>query len=133
MGAIDNWYLALELPFDPVPEADQAVIAARITQMVAYWSQHAADSAKGAQYTQWREKAEVMRRDLADPAVRARMADEARELEFGPLDKTLRLVSLNGKRPITTEEVRRIATMRGVPVDIAVRRAQAINLSLIHI
>lgn len=130
MVALDNWYVALELPFDPVPEEDQAVIDARIREKVIYWSQHANDPSKGAQYTQWRESSDRMRSDLADPVKRRQMADQALEETFGKLDQTLRRVSRQGARPITAEEIRRIAAMRGVEVDVAIRRAQAIKIEV---
>src|SRR5665647_872502 len=119
MALTDNWYVALDLQFDPVPEEDQAVIAERIREKVRFWSQHANDPTKGGQYTNWREKTDVMLRDLADPATRRRMANEALENTFSALDKTLNTVSGQGKRPITAEELRNIADMRGVPVDVA--------------
>jgi hypothetical protein len=34
----DNWYIVLELPFDPSPEHDERVIAKQIEEKRAFWS-----------------------------------------------------------------------------------------------
>jgi len=137
MGWNDNWYLALELRFDPTPEADQDVIAAKITEKVAFWSQNAGHAGKGTLYMLYRDKAEDMRKDLADPVKRQKMAEEARELTFGPLDRALLQASVQATKPISSETAARIASLRqviaslpGVSVDHVVRRAKELNITV---
>lgn len=130
MAEVDNWYLALELPFDPVPERDLAVIDARIAEKVRFWSQNATDSANGSKYTLWREKAQQMKADLRDAAIRQRMADEAVELVYGKLDANLRQASANASKPIDTTYVQRIAKVRGFPEEVVQRRAKAIGITV---
>lgn len=130
MAEVDNWYLALELPFDPVPEQDLAVIDARVAEKVRYWSQNANDPANGSKYTLWREKAQQMKADLRDAAVRQKMADEAIELVYGKLDANLRQTSVDASKPIDATALQRIARVRGVSEDVVLRRAKAIGITV---
>ena len=130
MSAIDNWYLALELPFEPTPESNEGVIDTRIAEKVVYWSRRASDPSEGGKFTRWREQVDQMRTDLRNPEIRHRMAAEALELTFGRLDTSLRQVSDNGKRPIPPAVLAKIASMRGVPLAVATSRAAAIGISI---
>ena len=46
----ENWYLVLELDFDPNPVNDEALIEQRIEEKRKFWSSKANDFNRGAEY-----------------------------------------------------------------------------------
>lgn len=126
----DNWYLVLELPFDPKPESDPAMIEARIVEKVQFWSKNVNDPLKGDTYRLWRESADTMRADLADSMKREQLAQEAREITFGRLDRLLQTASNQGKKTIAPKVLHRIACTCGYSDAAASARAKAIGLEV---
>ena len=50
----DNWYVILELEFDP-PVEDEKKIADKIDERAKFWSTHFNDFKMGAQYRAWHQ------------------------------------------------------------------------------
>lgn len=130
MSVLENWYEALELDIDPVPVSDQVVIGQRIDEKVKFWRDHTNDPKNGSLYDTLREKEKQIRAEMADPVIRSKMAESAREAKYGALDKTLNQTSLKGTKPITRDQLKRIAKMRGLTEAVVEKRAKDLGIEI---
>lgn len=85
----DNWYVVLELEFDPPLENEQ-VIAEKIEERSKFWATHFNDFKKGAQYRTWHQNIPQIKKDMIGPAnIRKQLAEEACASAYAPIDKSM--------------------------------------------
>ena len=125
----DNWYLVLELEFDP-PVNDEAAIKARIEQKQRFWSTHYNDFRMGNKYKVWMQSLEQIRRDmLGESNIRARLAREAEDIYYSEADSMLTALSQKGH--VTELEIKRLAEKKSLPEDKLLSRARKKNITVV--
>ena len=86
----DNWYVILELEFDP-PVEDEQKIADKIDERAKFWSTHFNDFKMGAQYRAWHQNIPQIKKDMIGAAnIRKQLAADACTIVYGPVDKLLK-------------------------------------------
>ena len=117
----DNWYIVLELEFDP-PVEDENVILQRINEKSRFWSTHFNDFKNGAQYRKWHQSVPQIKKDmLGADNIRSKLAAEACTIVYAPIDKLLK--TIGRKRYITPDEGDKIS--KKLKVDIAIIKKRA--------
>jgi tetratricopeptide (TPR) repeat protein len=127
----DNWYIVLELAFDPSPEHDESVIAKQIEEKRKFWSRGFNDPNMEPEYHRYLDKVAdgTIARDMIGPNnKRKQLIKEACEIVYGPVDETLRLTGLNGE--ITGDEFQRIANEHHTDIDVVLRRAFNLGIEI---
>ena len=98
----DNWYVILELDFDP-PVEDEQKIADKIDERAKFWSTHFNDFKMGAQYRAWHQNIPQIKKDMIGAAnIRKQLAADACTIVYGPVDKLLKTIGRKGN--ITADE-----------------------------
>ena len=64
----ENWYIVLELSFDP-PVEDEQKIEERLIERSKFWSAHFNDFKIGAQCRAWNQAIPQIRKDMIGPAI----------------------------------------------------------------
>ncbi|MDR2094813.1 MAG: zinc ribbon domain-containing protein [Treponema sp.] len=103
----DNWYLILELEFDPRPVEDDAVIIKRIEEKAQFWSSNFNHFKYGPEYRRYHQLLPEIRKDMANSEKRRQLIHEACAGVYGPVDQKLKILGRN--RDIQAEEIKRIA------------------------
>lgn len=124
----DNWYLVLELEFDPDPVMDEAVIAQKIEEKSKLWSRKANDLTHGAQYRRYTQMLPQIKAEMLGPEnKRAELAADACRKVYGPVDSRLKQI---GKKEIPREMVEKIAKKDKVSEEVIIRRAKALGITI---
>ena len=124
----DNWYIVLELEFDP-PVEDEAEISKRIEEKARFWSTKSQDFRMGKQYQVWHQSLNQIKKDMIGPDNRRReLAKAACEEAYGPIDKLLKLMGRKGE--ITKDEAEKMAAKQKVPVERVFRRMKKLGIRL---
>lgn len=124
----ENWYIVLELPFDP-PEEDEAKIEAKIVERSKFWSAHFNDFKIGAQCRAWNQAIPQIRRDMIGPAnIRGQLAAQAVDAVYGPVDKLLKTIGRKGY--VTTAEVDKLSKSKKLSPDAVKARAAKLGIRL---
>lgn len=122
----DNWYIILELDFDP-PVEDEQVISAKIDERAKFWSTHFNDFKFGAQYRAWHQGLPRIKKEMLGPAnIRAQLAADACTQVYGPVDRLLKTIGRKGY--ITGEEGEKLAQKQKVSLDVVKRRAVKLGI-----
>lgn len=122
----DNWYVILELEFDP-PVEDEQKIADKIDERAKFWSTHFNDFKMGAQYRAWHQKIPQIKKDMIGEAnIRKQLAVDACTEVYAPIDKLLKIIGRKGY--ISEIEADKLAKNKKVSVDIVKRRATKLGL-----
>lgn len=122
----DNWYIVLELEFDP-PVEDEKIIAERIDERAKFWSANYNDFKMGAQYRAWHQSIPQIKKDMIGPDnIRKQLAADACMLVYGPLDKHLRTIARKGS--ITADEGYKLSKRHKISVDVVKRRAMQLGI-----
>ena len=126
----DNWYIILELEFDPVPVHDEAVIEERIIEKSRFWSSKMnTDPFDGPKFAIYHQKLPQIRKDMIGAQnIRARLVKEACEAVYAPIDKVVKRVGLKGE--ITKDELKKMAARFKVSVETVERRAGAFGIKI---
>jgi len=123
-----NWYIILELEFDPNPVHDETVIQNRINEKAKFWSSKSYDFKKGAEYQYYNQMIPVIRRDMiGEFNKRNQLIKEACDITYGPIDKFLKLMK---KSEVTIDKLQKLATHLKVSVDVARNRALALGMKI---
>ena len=126
----DNWYVILELSFDP-PVEDEVKIAERIAEKAKFWSTHFNDFKMGAQYRAWHQNIPQIKKDMIGPAnIRKQLSADACTSVYGPVDKLLKTIGRKGN--ITESEGAKISTKHKISIDVVKRRAQKLGIAWVH-
>lgn len=124
----NNWYIALELEFDP-PVEDEAVIAAKIEEKRQFWAANFADFENGGRYRQWHRALDQIKKEMLGPDnMRQELAAQARRGVYDPVDKLLR--TLGRKGSLTPGEVSKIAQKLKVSEEMVLSRASKLNIQV---
>ena len=122
----ENWYIILELEFDP-PVQDEGVIAAKIEEKAKFWSQKFNDFKMGPQYRAWHQGISQIKKDMLGPGnIRAELAADACTRVYGPVDKLLKTISRKGF--ITEDEQKKTAEKQKVSLELVKRRAVKLGI-----
>lgn len=122
----ENWYVILELEFDP-PVEDEGKIGERIEEKAKFWSAHFNDFKKGAQYRTWHQNIPQIKKDMLGPAnIRKQLAADACTEVYGPVDKYLKTIGRKGN--ITADEGDKLAQRLKISLDVVKKRALKLGL-----
>ncbi|MBQ8134373.1 MAG: hypothetical protein IJ192_08225 [Clostridia bacterium] len=128
MGENENWYLVLELEFDP-PVEDESVILKRIDEKRDYWNRNANHFRKGAQYQTWARAIPQITHDMTGSENRrSEIAKEACTLVYGEIDGLLKKISRKGY--ISSEEIANIAKKLSKDASVIKKRVTALKLTV---
>lgn len=124
----ENWYLILELEFDPSPIEDETIIEERIEEKRKFWSNKANDFNRGPEYRKYSQMLPEIKKDmLGESNIREKLIKDACERTYGPIDKTLKIIK---KTEIPQDTVEKIAKRQKVDVEIVKRRARALGIKI---
>lgn len=122
----DNWYIVLELEFDP-PVEDEQKISDRIDEKGKFWSTQFNHFKLGAQYRAWQQSIPQIKKDMLGPNnIRKQLATDAAVIVYGPVDKYLKTIGRKGN--ITSEEADKLADKLKISVDIVKKRAAKLGI-----
>ena len=126
----ENWYLVLELEYDPKPVQDEAVIKQRIEEKTKFWSSKANDFNKGAEYRKYLDYAKkgVIENEMLNPAERAAMIKDACDKVYGPIDNTLKQMR---KSEIPEDTVDKMAKKLKVDPEVVKKRIAALGMKVV--
>lgn len=122
----DNWYVILELEFDP-PVEDEKVIADKIDERAKFWSAHFSDFKMGAQYRAWHQNIPQIKKDMIGAAnIRKQLAADACVVVYGPVDKLLKTIGRKGN--ITADEGDRLSKKLKISIEAVKRRVAVLGI-----
>ena len=126
----DNWYIVLELEFDPNPEHDPNNISQRIDEKVKYWRYNldSFDTDKSQLYRSYLDRQDVIRAAMKNTKERERLINEACEIA-APVDKLIKMAAPKGE--ITQNALQLIAASQNIEEDFVVNRIIALGVPLI--
>lgn len=125
----DNWYVVLELEFDP-PMEDEQKIAERIEEKARFWSSKSTDFKMGPQYKTWLHSVPQIKKDmLGETNIRKQLASDACTIVYEPVDKLLKMIGRKGN--ITEEEGDKLSQKLKVSVELVKRRATQLGIKWI--
>ena len=123
----DNWYVILELEFDP-PVEDEKIISEKIEERSKFWSTHFNDFKMGAQYRSWHQNIPKIKKEMIGPAnIRKQLAADACSQVYGPVDKLLKTIGRKGN--ITSEEGDKLAKKLKISIDVVKKRAKSLGIA----
>ena len=124
----DNWYLVLDLEFDPNPVTDEKVIRERIEEKKKFWSQQAIKNPlKGKEYSALVDQIPQITKDMLDPATRADLIKDACEKKYGPIDRTLKTLKM---AEVSEDVLEKIAKRSKVDLETVKQRARSLGLKI---
>ena len=122
----DNWYVILELEFDP-PVEDEQKIADKIDEKARFWSTHFNDFKMGAQYRVWHQNIPQIKKDMIGPAnIRKQLAADACSIVYEPVDKLVKAIGRKGF--ITADELKKMAHKLNVSTDLIRKRIAKLSI-----
>lgn len=122
----DNWYIILDLEFDP-PIEDEQVIAEKIEERAKFWSVNFNNFKLGAQYRTWHQNIPQMKKDMIGSAnIRKQLAEDACVSVYAPVDKLLKTIGRKGS--ISVEEGDRLAKHQKISIEVVKRRAVKLGI-----
>lgn len=122
----DNWYVILELEFDP-PVEDEQKIADKIDERAKFWSTHFNDFKMGAQYRAWHQNIPQIKKDMIGAAnIRKQLATDACTIVYGPVDKLLKTIGRKGN--ITADEGDKLSKKLKISLDVVKKRAAKLGI-----
>lgn len=122
----DNWYVILELEFDP-PVEDEQKIADKIDERAKFWSTHFNDFKMGAQYRAWHQNIPQIKKDMIGAAnIRRQLAADACTIVYDPVDKLIKIIGRKGN--ITPDEADKLSKKLKITVDVVKKRATKLGI-----
>lgn len=126
----ENWYIVLELEFDPNPVINESVIYQRIEEKRKFWSSKANDFNHGPEYRKYSQMLPDIIKDMTGEAnIRKELIKDACEKTYGPIDKILKQIK---KTEIPSDTIEKIAKKQKVTVDVVKRRATALGIKIVN-
>ncbi len=124
----NNWYVILELEFDPRPVTDESIIEQKIEEKRKFWSSKANDFNHGAEYRRYSQILPDIKKDmLGETNIREELIKDAFEKVYGPVDKRLKQI---GKTEISEDMIDKIAKRDKVSPDVVKRRAASLGIKI---
>ena len=103
----ENWYVILELEFDPNPVVDERIIEQKIEEKRKFWSSKANDFYKGPTYRKYLQMVSTIKEDMIGPNnIRKELIEDACRSVYGSIDKILKEIR---KTQITYDVIEKIA------------------------
>ena len=125
----ENWYLVLELEFDPNPVTDESLIEQRIEEKNKFWSRNA-NNFQHPEYKHYLENVSTIKKDmLGDGNIRGELIKDACEKVYGPIDKTLKMIK---KAEISKDTVEKIAKKLKVSEESVKQRVNAMGMKIVE-
>jgi len=124
-----NWYIVLELEFDPNPVHDLPTISAKIDEKVKFWARNFNDFQHGAAYRDYHDRRNEITAAMANETERKRLVAEACKITFGPIDDLIKMVGMKGN--VTQAELQNIATRQKVAPAVVERRRAALGIPIV--
>lgn len=122
----DNWYVILELEFDP-PVEDEQKIADKIDEKAKFWSSNSTHFKFGPQYKTWLQKVPQIKKDMIGSTnIRKQLAADACIQVYGPIDKSLKIIGRKGY--ISDVEGNKLAISKKISIDIVKKRASKLGI-----
>ena len=122
----DNWYIILELAFDP-PVEDEQKIADKIDEKAKYWSSNSTHFKFGSQYKVWLQKVPQIKKDMMGPTnIRKQLAADACIQVYGDIDKSLKTIGRKGY--ISEGEGNKLAASKKISIDIVKKRVSKLGI-----
>lgn len=122
----DNWYVILELEFDP-PVEDEQIIADKINERAKFWSTHFNDFKMGAQYRAWHQNIPQIKKDMIGTTnIRKQLAADACTIVYGPVDKLIKIIGRKGN--ITADEGDKLSKKLRISIDVVKKRAAKLGI-----
>ena len=122
----DNWYIVLELEFDP-PVEDEIIISQKIEEKSKFWSTRFNDFKYGAQFRTWHQNIPQIKKDmLGENNIRKQLSAEACTIVYAPIDKLLKTIGRKGS--VSEEEGERLAQKLKTSIDIVKKRADKLGI-----
>lgn len=126
----ENWYVVLELEFDPNPVNDENLIRDRIQEKTKFWSSKANDFNRGAEYRRYLDYAKkgVIEKEMIGEAnIRAELVKDACDKVYGPIDRTLKQMR---KTEIPADTVDKMAKRLKVDAEVIKKRIAALGMKV---
>ena len=124
----DNWYVVLELEFDP-PVEDEQIISDRIEEKKKFWSSNTTHFKMGPQYKVWLKAIPQIQKDMIGPNnIRKQLALDACSTVYAPIDKILKQIGRKGY--ITDDECDKLSTK--VKIDVKIIKKRAASLGIVN-
>ena len=125
----DNWYIILELEFDPNPVHDyEGIIKAKIKEKESFWAGSFNDINRGAEYRRYHQLVPKMHTAMNDPEERKRLVKEACEIIYAPIDKLVKMVGRKGE--ISEDEIAKIASQQKTKAEIVKSRVVTLGFKI---
>lgn len=122
----DNWYVILELEFDP-PVEDEQKISDKIDEKAKFWSSNSDNFKFGPQYKVWLQKVPQIKKDMMGSTnIRKQLAADACIQVYGPIDKLLKTIGRKGY--ISDVEGNKLAASKEISIDILKKRAMKLGI-----
>ena len=134
----ENWYLVLELEFDPNPVEDEEIIKERIEEKKKFWSSKSNDFAKGSEYKRYLDyatKGVIKKEMLGDEEkgisnIRAELIKDACEQVYGPIDKSLKCLGKESAE-VSSRAIEKMAKRQKVDVELIKKRVAALGMKVV--
>ncbi len=124
----ENWYLVLELEFDPNPVKDEFVIKARIEEKKKFWTRNFNDFKHGDEYRKYVQLIPDIERDMIGPDnIQDELIKDAIVRTYEPIDRILKSLKATD---IDDETINRIASKLKADVDMVKRRAYTLGITV---
>ncbi len=125
----ENWYIVLELEFDP-PVENEDDIQKRINEKKDFWSSKASNPLKGAQYGVWmKEIPRIKKEMIGSENIRKQLAKEAEQLTYGQIDDDIKTSGMKGN--ITDSEVMYLANAYKTTEAVIRKRASKLKIPVV--
>lgn len=124
----ENWYIVLELEFDPDPITDESVIEQKIEEKRKFWSSKANDFNHGPAYRKYSQMLPEIKKDmLGETNIRQELIKDACNKTYGPIDKILKQIK---KTEIPSDTIEKIAKKQKIDEIVVKRRAAALGIKI---
>lgn len=124
----NNWYVILELEFDPNPVKDECIIEQRIEEKRKFWSSNANNFNHGVEYRRYSQLLPDIKKDmLGETNIRGELIKDACKKVYEPIDKRLKQI---GKTEISEDMVDKIVKKDKVSSAVVKRRAASLGIKI---
>ena len=124
----ENWYIVLELEFDP-PVEDEVAVQRRIDEKKDFWNRNA-NGLKGKEYSVWRDAIPKIKKEMIGPEnIRKQLAKEAEQLTYGQIDDDINTSGMKGN--ITDSEVVYLANAHNTTEAVIKKRASKLKIPVV--
>ena len=122
----ENWYLLLDLEFDPNPVKDDEIIKERIKEKKLFWGKQAINSTNSNKYSRYIELIPEITKDMTgDENIRDELIKDA-IAQCKPIDELIKTLTKSSPE-ISQDVINNIASKRGFDANLIKKRAEALG------